>query len=797
VHFPSKDALQTLHATNSTGPMESAKWVLRLQSKEEFESAMEKYIQAIDTLDDAGVENMSTVLVRSTCQLKLAQCLNVLGMHDDCISTCTDLLNTIPDTMTEYIAAAACIRGAAYYTKGGSMDHAMADLQKADELCPHDATVKAVYDKLPKLLRVHGDRLMSVGKYAMAMDKYQRAAAGLAPSETSTDMVLNLREYCLMKKAECEYNLGCHDACIDTCTEVLNAMGPHSNDNYQAAVAYIRGVEYHAKGDLEMAFEDLKEAHELSPHHATIKEAYEELLEKMEAQKRSSLERSEEEEAEEEEEHDNQDRDLDVLGKRAAEEEEQEEEGQGGELARDIPDTDGHAAKGEEKKEPLKAARPVQQKDNAQTAAKPGVLQWLFPTRPAAQNAPTHPSAPADQAQPEATAGDAPKKKSRKHKKATEDQRAAEAEAKARAENGGKSGGKGARTTHPSVRAARRLLREVDGTDLSAPGDPATDGSSSESESESLSAPRNLAAGSVGETLKPKSGGKGMPVAILKASSAPFPGEDHRMVSHQAASTVPKLRSRPTSWRDVGDTALDAIQSLQKKCSEPLPPQCVNHIDKYLTASLQGVDTLKLEVSVKCMSAIHNKVTKLCKQAKESLRKQGLPAPAFVVKGETTEAGVDFLLVDPFDVELEDNGHSAYLAAVSYALEHLSDEGVGVFIVTPDDLQEQVSLTHTLARALKEADFHVHRCPMRWARSNPHWVEGMKEPAEVEYPMVIFSRKEEHNYFPSMQVAGKRFSNVLWIPMNVDDLITVKDTDIPIRPSTQKPVTLMRELLRL
>lgn len=33
--------------------------------------------------------------------------------------------------------------------------------------------------------------------------------------------------------------------------------------------------------------------------------------------------------------------------------------------------------------------------------------------------------------------------------------------------------------------------------------------------------------------------------------------------------------------------------------------------------------------------------------------------------------------------------------------------------------------------------------------------------------------------------------------MNVDDLITVKDTDIPIRPSTQKPVTLMRELLRL
>lgn len=70
-----------------------------------------------------------------------------------------------------------------------------------------------------------------------------------------------------------------------------------------------------------------------------------------------------------------------------------------------------------------------------------------------------------------------------------------------------------------------------------------------------------------------------------------------------------------------GGALQDAIQSLQKKCSEPLPPQCVNHIDKYLTASLQGVDTLKLEVSVKCMSAIHNKVTKLCKQAKESLRK--------------------------------------------------------------------------------------------------------------------------------------------------------------------------------
>ena len=109
--------------------------------------------------------------------------------------------------------------------------------------------------------------------------------------------------------------------------------------------------------------------------------------------------------------------------------------------------------------------------------------------------------------------------------------------------------------------------------------------------------------------------------------------------------------------------------------------------------------------------------------------------------------------------------------------------------------------THTLARTVKEAGFYVHRCPMRWARSNPKSVSGMTEPAEVEYPMLVFAWQPQHNYFPTMQVVEKRFSNVLWVPIGVDDMLckagAAAAAAVRLRPSSQKPVALMRELLRV
>jgi len=151
---------------------------------------------------------------------------------------------------------------------------ALADLQRADALCPDDPTICAVYNKLPKLLRIHGDELMAVGMFQEAADKFSRAVAGLdanaanSPSTAAT----SLKEYCQVKKAECLYNLGEHDACVATCTALLVDGGTGSN--YIAAATYIRGVEYYAIGELDLAAEDLGEAHRLSPDHVTIHQAY-------------------------------------------------------------------------------------------------------------------------------------------------------------------------------------------------------------------------------------------------------------------------------------------------------------------------------------------------------------------------------------------------------------------------------------------------------------------------------------------------------------------------------------------
>lgn len=71
----------------------------------------------MESLQQMGSDTESAQLVRLTVMLKMAQCQNVLGMHAECIHICTELLELTPDDFTEFVAAACCIRGAAYYTR--------------------------------------------------------------------------------------------------------------------------------------------------------------------------------------------------------------------------------------------------------------------------------------------------------------------------------------------------------------------------------------------------------------------------------------------------------------------------------------------------------------------------------------------------------------------------------------------------------------------------------------------------------------------------------------------------------
>ena len=71
----------------------------------------------MESLQQMGSDTESAQLVRLTVMLKMAQCQNVLGMHAECIRICTELLELTPDDYTEFVAAACCIRGAAYYTR--------------------------------------------------------------------------------------------------------------------------------------------------------------------------------------------------------------------------------------------------------------------------------------------------------------------------------------------------------------------------------------------------------------------------------------------------------------------------------------------------------------------------------------------------------------------------------------------------------------------------------------------------------------------------------------------------------
>jgi hypothetical protein len=64
-----------------------------------------------------GGDTESAQLVMLTVMLKMAQCQNVLGLHAECILICSQLLELIPGDYTEFVAAACCIRGAAYYTR--------------------------------------------------------------------------------------------------------------------------------------------------------------------------------------------------------------------------------------------------------------------------------------------------------------------------------------------------------------------------------------------------------------------------------------------------------------------------------------------------------------------------------------------------------------------------------------------------------------------------------------------------------------------------------------------------------
>jgi hypothetical protein len=110
------------------------------------------------------------------------------------------------------------------------------------------------------------------------------------------------------------------------------------------------------------------------------------------------------------------------------------------------------------------------------------------------------------------------------------------------------------------------------------------------------------------------------------------------------------------------------------------------------------------------MRTIHALVAGLAERATHAALRSGVPAPP--------PACVDLLLVDPYESGERDRGYSVYMAAIQYAVKHLAPKGVGVLLVSPDDLQEDVSIVRPSYAATLE---FANRRGRVWPRGDRKW----------------------------------------------------------------------------
>lgn len=126
-----------------------------------------------------------------------------------------------------------------------------------------------------KTLKADANKLFSAGKYAEAVEKYDRVKANLQYHALAESK--ELRKSCLLNAALCNLKLLKYDQTIADCAEVLKA------DVNNVKAVYRRGQAFEAKGELTRAAADLKRATELSPSDDVVRKSYDSLKAKLES----------------------------------------------------------------------------------------------------------------------------------------------------------------------------------------------------------------------------------------------------------------------------------------------------------------------------------------------------------------------------------------------------------------------------------------------------------------------------------------------------------------------------------
>jgi tetratricopeptide (TPR) repeat protein len=123
-------------------------------------------------------------------------------------------------------------------------------------------------------LKKDGNALVGEGKYADAIEKYERVRENMKAYRDPEAQTL--KKSCLLNSALCMNKVGRHEEAIERCEEVLKM------ENTSLKAYYRRGQGYFQLKNLELAWKDLKRAVKLSPEDEIVRGELEKCEEEME-----------------------------------------------------------------------------------------------------------------------------------------------------------------------------------------------------------------------------------------------------------------------------------------------------------------------------------------------------------------------------------------------------------------------------------------------------------------------------------------------------------------------------------
>ena len=123
-------------------------------------------------------------------------------------------------------------------------------------------------------LKKAGNALVGEGKYADAIEKYERVRENMKAYRDPEAQTL--KKSCLLNSALCMNKVGRHEEAIERCEEVLKI------ENTSLKAYYRRGQGYFQLKNLELAWKDLKRAVKLSPEDEIVRGELEKCEEEME-----------------------------------------------------------------------------------------------------------------------------------------------------------------------------------------------------------------------------------------------------------------------------------------------------------------------------------------------------------------------------------------------------------------------------------------------------------------------------------------------------------------------------------